>query len=157
MSLFALAALGFASRSFASVNMYLEITDAQGTITKVTVDKNGRFTSPQFAAGTYTLSIAYDHTVVIPIGGLGGTPQVSEITISYTAALTDTPHGQLSPRRQFEHNVTVQISPQERLLPTVNKKAGAIVIGANNEEITGSISLKDQNGNNLSVGEFLSR
>jgi hypothetical protein len=52
----AIMAIGVGTRAFASVDMYLQIKDEKGKITKVKLASDGSFTTPALKAGTYTFS-----------------------------------------------------------------------------------------------------
>ncbi len=64
MSLVALVAITFAQKTYASFNAYLEITDADGKITKVDVSKDGSFTTPSLKAGRVKVQFFWDRSSV---------------------------------------------------------------------------------------------
>ena len=178
MSLIFLVALSFASKTFASWNAYIIFTDKDGKDTKTAVTKDGSFTSSALKAGRVKVQFFWDrssaksatlnvigtpggsataenHNAAIPIGGLGDSPQVSEITLTYQIPATREPQkGIMSGKRQYEPIIT-KLTDSERLLPTVNKKLGTIIIDADTEGITGKIVMKDQTGKVMAADDWV--
>ncbi len=102
MSLFALVAFTFSSKTFAVSMPFQKITwtNSEGKTTEVTVDENGHFTTPPMSAGKYTYSwsliskptgsnaqqFGVGRGISSPTGGSadreGSTPSVSEVVIT---------------------------------------------------------------------------
>ncbi len=171
MSLVALVAITFAQKTYASFNAYLEITDADGKITKVDVSKDGSFTSPALKSGRVKVQFFWDRSsgksATLEVSGTpGGTatasnvressaPSVSEITLSYEILVPrDAQSGMASGKRQHKPPMNSKLSSSERLLPTVNKKLGSIEIDKDCDGITGKIEMKDQNGKTMAMDDW---
>ncbi len=182
MSLFALIALGFVSKTFAAVNAYIIFTDKDGKDTKVTINKDGSFSSSNLSAGTYSVSWVFNHgprqtTSADDLGGRGAlangssgraisapaggsadressAPSISEIAISYDVKSPRDAQSGLATGRRMHQPFVISMSSSERLLPTVNKKAGTIAIDEPGVQVTGTIEVKDQYGNKMGTDDW---
>lgn len=164
LSLVALVAFTFASKTFAAVNnMYIIFTDADGKITKVTVDKDGNFSTPVMKAGKYSyswsLSSAPEGSDAIAFGvgrGIGSpmggsadrqssTPTVSEIAVSTDIkSPRDLASGEMAGKRM--HKPFVITKELDRSTPLLNTKLGSAVVDADCDGFTGTVSFKMTNG-----------
>ena len=147
MSLFALAAFGFTSKTFAAVDAFIWFKDFDGKTTKVQIQSDGSFTAPKLDPGTYTISISADLPASKPTGGStnreASAPSVSEITVSFEVKTArDAQSGMATGKRQHVPPLKTTLSSSERLLPTVNKKLGSITIEAN-DGLTGKVTLNN--------------
>ena len=168
MSLLALAAFGFVSRSFAAVNMYLEITAEDGKITKVDVAKDGTFSSPVLSVGRVKVQFHWDRSPAtdngVVVDGRGLTPddqnrrnnKIEAISFNYEImSPRDAATGQASGKRQHTPPIIIKLnSSSERLLPTVNKKVGTISIDEPGVHITGRIEMQDSNGKAIGIDDW---
>ncbi|MEP7234917.1 MAG: hypothetical protein ABI778_06445 [Ignavibacteriota bacterium] len=163
LSLIALVVILFASKSFAAVNMYLEITDNDGKITKVTVSKDGSFTSPTLKKGVYSFSWGVSGAASsVVVDGRGSTPEdqakhankIESIAISHDIISPRDPASGLPTGKRMHKPFTLTLSLSERLLPTVNKKLGSITIDVDGSTLTGNVEMKDHSGKVMAMDDW---
>jgi len=172
LSLVALTAFGFASKTFAAVNMYLEITAEDGKITKVDVAKDGSFTSPALSAGRVKVQFHWDRSPGKSAGAVDNAPVIDgrgltpddqnrrndkiEAFVFHYEIISprDPATGHPSGKRQHAPPLIFKVSSSERLLPTVNKKFGTIAIDEPGVQITGKIEMQDGIGKTVAVDDW---
>ena len=149
--------------------------ESKGAITKVPIQADGSYKTPAMKAGSYTI------TIVISDGGaksatldatasLGGNTDLSasggklkkykegewDISDMVLNSNIGSPRmaatGQASGKRQHK-SLTFPMSQTERLLPTVNKKLGSIVLDEDCDDgITGNLTYKNDSGQAIRPG-----
>ncbi len=177
VSLFALAAITFASKTFATSFTYLKIEFENGTVITVDVNKDGSFKTPPLKAGRVKVQFFWDRSgaksatlnvsatpggsargISSPIGAVGdresSAPSVSEIAFSYEILTPRDPQSGQSTGRRMHKPANFKVSDSERLLPTVNKKLGSITLDEDCDGITGKIEMKDQNGKTMAADDW---
>jgi hypothetical protein len=177
MSLFALVAFTFASKTFAAVNAYIIFTDADGKSSKVTVSDDGTFKTSAMKAGRIKVQFFWDcsssKSASLTVTGTPGgnargissptgasadressAPSVSEITMTYEILSPRDAQSGMATGRRMHKPFIVTVSSSERLLPTVNKKLGSIDLDTDTDGITGKITLKDQNGKPMAMDDW---
>ena len=179
MSLVALVAFGFASRTFAAVNAYLYIEDAKGQITKVAVSNDGSFTSPSLKQGTYTFSWSLvskpagsqaalsnpssgSPTTLVAghsISSGGDRPQESipfnftKIEMKYEiVSPRDAQSGLPTGKRM--HKPFVITKETDKSSPVLYTKLGVVVVDMDNDGISGKIATWDAKGNKSSMDDW---
>jgi len=169
MSLIALVALGFASKTFAAVDAFIIFKASDGKETKVTIAKDGSFTSPALSAGSYTVSWVFnngprqttslDGSMTRGISSPTGSSvdkknKIEAISFQYGIVSPRDPASGLPTGKRMHKPFEVKVSSSERLLPTVNKKVATIAIDEPGVHITGMIEATDQLGNKMAVDDW---
>jgi len=133
-----------AAKTFAAVNMYLEITDAKGTSTKVAVANDGSFKSPALKAGTYSWSWGVSQASRVN--------KIEAIVVHHEiVAPRDVASGQSTGKRQYQPVIIrKKIDKASPLL----RKLGALTVDADCDGIKGTVEFKDAADKTIEVSSW---
>jgi hypothetical protein len=161
-----LIALSFSARAFAAIDAYLWITDSTGKTIKVKIHHDGSFTTPVLHAGTYRWSFGATQSGVAssPNGSTGKTsssdlPKESitlnftKITMTYSIVPPiDHNSGATTGKRQYKPiTITKEV---DQASPKAMTNLGMLVIDANGETISGTITPMNKNGGKTAMDDW---
>ncbi len=163
LTLVAGVALLFAGRSFAkAVDMYLEIKDAKGKVTKVPVKDDGTFTTPALKAGTYSFSWGASNPTTVGGSGMSSgrataedtwTPPSQVCVTHEIVAPRDLATGQASGKRMHKP-VTFTKSIDAASPKFFTSALGDIVLDSDCDGITGTVSFIDAAGKKVPASSW---
>jgi Type VI secretion system effector, Hcp len=161
MSVLALVAFGFASKSIAAVDAFLWFKDSEGKMTKVPINHDGTFQTPPLKAGTYSFQWGVGRGISSPTGGSadklstssGGDRPQESVSLNFTKIemkyqvqepASDAMHGAMTGKRMHKPiTITKEI---DKASPKLMTALGTVVIEANGETVSGTVSGVYKNG-----------
>ncbi|MFI5201288.1 MAG: type VI secretion system tube protein Hcp [Candidatus Kapaibacterium sp.] len=163
MSVIALVAFGFASNAMAAVDAYLWFKASDGKVTKVKINHDGTFQTPPLAPGTYSVSWGltqaggqavhdqYKGGVDRSVSSGGDRPQESihltfqKIEWTYQVQSPRDAGSGMSTGRRMHKPITIT-KEVDMASPKLMTALGTVVIEANGETISGTVSGVYKNG-----------
>jgi len=159
IAMVAILALSFSTKAMSAVNAYLYFTDSSGKTTKVTIQRDGSFTTPTLHAGTYRWSFGATQSGAKVSGSGEELPKESvqlsfgRIMVTYNIVSPKDPASGL-PTGKRMHKPMLITKELDKSSPKLITNLGTVVLDANGETLSGTVAGMTKDGNKTSMDSW---